>query len=204
MHPPPPDRNIHWIDTSDSKIGAERMFLTQHCNNQAAMVKYTIAMLQAMVGAKPTNPIGNIHERPTLITLCHLQCQLINGLRKVGNIKFPLDGHIGYILSKQAFALFLSKEWGDPKEVGGYYETPVTTVTETEQQTKEKNGKSKIEERDLQKPENCFDKDVWGGPQPCRPLRKQGAGYQSIWYHAAGQHPGESPTPLRQSELPRA
>ena len=109
VHPPPPDRNIHWIDTSDYKIGAERIFPTQHWNNHAAMVKYTIATLQAMVGAKPTNPIGNIHERPAFITLWHLQCQIVNVLRKLGNVNFPLDSHTGYILSKEAFALLSSK-----------------------------------------------------------------------------------------------
>ena len=64
------------------------------------MVKYTIAMLQAMVGAKPTGPIDKIHERPTFSTLWHLQLQLVNGLRKVGNANFPLDGRAGYIFSK--------------------------------------------------------------------------------------------------------
>ena len=73
------------------------------------MVKYTIATLQAMVGAKPTGPIDKIHERPTYSTLCHLQNQLSSNLRKVGNIKYLLDGHAGYILLKEAFSLFYSK-----------------------------------------------------------------------------------------------
>ena len=66
------------------------------------MVNYTISTLQAMVGANPTGPIDNIHERPTFSTLWHLQRQLVNGLRKVGKVNFPLDVHSGYILSKYA------------------------------------------------------------------------------------------------------
>ena len=64
------------------------------------MVKYAIATLQAMVGAKLTSPIDKIHEQPTFSTLWHLQLQLVDGLRKVGNGQFLIDGHAGYILSK--------------------------------------------------------------------------------------------------------
>ena len=64
------------------------------------MAKYTIATLQAMVGAKPTGLIDKIHECPTFSTLWHLQHQLVSRLHKVGNFKFPLDGHSGYISSK--------------------------------------------------------------------------------------------------------
>ena len=73
------------------------------------MVNYTISTLQAMVGANPTGPIDNIHEGLTFITLWHLKFQLIDNLHKVGNFKFPLDGHSGYILSKDSYALFSSK-----------------------------------------------------------------------------------------------
>ena len=62
-----------------------------------------------MVGAKLTGPIDKIHERPTFSTLWQLQRQIINRISKLGNVKFTLDGHAGYILSKEAFALFLSK-----------------------------------------------------------------------------------------------
>ena len=73
------------------------------------MVKYTIATLQAMVGADPTGPIDKIHERPTFSSLWYLQRHIVYRIRKVGNIKLPLDGHAGYILSKEAFSLFSSK-----------------------------------------------------------------------------------------------
>ena len=74
MHPPPYDYDICLIDTVDSNIGSERTFPTTHCINHSTMVQYTIATLQARVGAKPTGPFNNIHERPTFSTLCHLQC----------------------------------------------------------------------------------------------------------------------------------
>ena len=123
------------------------------------MVKYIIATLQAMVGAKPTGPTDKIHERPTFSTVCHLQIQLVDGLRKLVNFKFPLDSHSGCILLKEAFSLFSSKEWKDPEEVDEYYGIPVTAIIEIEQQTKEKVEGQKREERDFQEPEDSSDKD---------------------------------------------
>ena len=132
VHRPPYDCNIHLINTGTSKIGDGRTFPTPHWINHFAMLKYTIATLQAMVGAKLTGPIDKIHERPTFSTLCHLQNQISGGLRRVGNSKYPLDGHVGYILLKWAFSLFYSKSWRDPEELGEYYKIPVTAITETE------------------------------------------------------------------------
>ena len=100
MYPPTSDHNICWIVTGYYKISAKRKFLTQHWNNHTAMVKYTIATLQAMVSTNPTGAIEKIHECPTFATLCHLQHQLINGLHKLGSGKSPLNCHAGYILSK--------------------------------------------------------------------------------------------------------
>ena len=96
------------------------------------MTKYTIATLQAMVSVKPTGPIDKIQKRLTFSTLWHLQCRLLNILRKVRNVKFPIGGHSGYILSQEAFTLFLNKEWKYPEEVGKYHEIPVIAITETE------------------------------------------------------------------------
>ena len=73
------------------------------------MVKYTITALQAMVGAKPTSPIDKIYERPIFSTLWHLQIQIVNGLIKLGNVKFPLYNHVAYICSKEAFDILSSK-----------------------------------------------------------------------------------------------
>ena len=143
MYPPPFDRNIRWINAGDSKIGAGRRFPTQYWKNHAEMAKYTIATLQAMVGVKPTDPIDNIHKRPNLSTIWHPQCHILYGLRKVGNFNFPLDGQAGYILSKEAFTFFSSKERRYPGEVGEYYEIPTTPITETEQQTEENKRKFK-------------------------------------------------------------
>ena len=73
-----------------------------------------------MASAKLTGPINKINERPNFSTLWYLHRQLVYGLRTVGNFKFPLDGHAGYILLKNSFALFLSKEWRYPEEIGEY------------------------------------------------------------------------------------
>ena len=88
------------------------------------MVTYTIESLQALVGAKPVGPINNIHERPTFSSLWHLQQQLVEGLRKVTNTAYPNDGHSGYILSKEAFALYSTREWMEPADVGECFEIP--------------------------------------------------------------------------------
>ena len=51
------------------------------------------------------------------------------------NVRFPLDGHSGYILLKEASTLFSSRDWKDPKEFGKYYKIPVPEITETKQRT---------------------------------------------------------------------
>ena len=84
-----------------------------------------------MDSAKPNGPIYKIHECQAFSTLWHLQRQIVDIISKLGNVKPPLDIHVGYILSKKSFALFFRKEWKDPKEVGEYYKISVTTITET-------------------------------------------------------------------------
>ena len=101
------------------------------------MVTYTIEALQALVGAKPVGPINPIHERPTFPSLWHPQQQLVEGLRKVTNTAYPNDGHLGYILSKEEFALYSTKEWMEPADVGECFEIPPSSITETEQRTEE-------------------------------------------------------------------
>ena len=82
------------------------------------MVTYTIKALQALVGAKPVGPIDPIHEHPTFSSLLHLQQHLVEGLLKLTNTAYPNDGHLGYILSQEVFALYLNKEWMEPADVG--------------------------------------------------------------------------------------
>ena len=101
------------------------------------MVTYTIEALQALVRAKPVGPIETIHERPTFSSLWHLQQQLVEGLRKVTNTAYPNDGHSRYILSKEAFALYSTKEWMEPSDVRECFEIPLSSITETEQRTEE-------------------------------------------------------------------
>ena len=110
------------------------------------MVKYTIAMLYAMVGAKTTVPIDNIYEHPTLRTLWHLQQKLVDGLYRVGNVKSLLENHAGYILPKEDFTLFSIKERKYPKEVGEYYGIPVTVITITTDRRKHVEGQKKKSE----------------------------------------------------------
>ena len=104
------------------------------------MVTYTIEAPQALVGAKPVGPIDPIHERPTFFYLWHLQQQLVEGLQKVTNTAYPHDEHSGYILSREAFALYLTKEWQEPADVDECFEIPPSYLTKTEQRTDKKDG----------------------------------------------------------------
>ena len=108
---------------------------------------YTIEALQSLVGAKPVGPIDPIHERPTFSSLWHLHQQLVEGLRKVTNTAYPNDGHLRYILSKEAFALYSTKEWMEPADVGECFETPPSSIAETEQRTEEKRWDLQKEKR---------------------------------------------------------
>ena len=132
---------------SDSKIGAKMKFPTPNWNNHSVMVKYTITTLQAMFGANLTGPINKIDERLTFSILWHLQIQLVNGLRKIGSVQFPLEIHAGYILLMEDFVLFSSKDWIYPGEAGKYYKIPVTEIIETEQGMEENKWKVKKEKR---------------------------------------------------------
>ena len=98
MYSPLSDFNIRLIETGASKICAKRTSPKAHWMNHYAMVKCTTVTLKAMVDAKLTVPIDNIHEQSTFRTLWHLQHHIVDSLRKLGNIKHPLRGHVGYIL----------------------------------------------------------------------------------------------------------
>ena len=111
------------------------------------MATYTIEALQALVGAKPVGPIDHIHEHPTFSSLWHLQQQLVEGLRKVTNTAYPNDSHSGYILSKEAFAIYSTKEWIEPADVGECFEIPPSSITKTEQRTEEKRWELQKEKR---------------------------------------------------------
>ena len=119
------------------------------------MVTYTIEALQALVGAKPVGPINPINERPTFSSLWHLQQQFVEGLRKVTNTAYPNNGRSGYILSREAFDLYLIKEWMEPADVGECSETPTSSITKTEQRTdKKKMGATEGEAQHILEPLN--------------------------------------------------
>ena len=91
--------------------------------------------------------INPIHERPTFSSLWHLQQQLVEGLSKVTNTAYPNDGQSGYILSKEAFAIYSTKEWMEPADVRECFEIPPSSITETEQRTEEKRWELQKEKR---------------------------------------------------------
>ena len=111
------------------------------------MLTYTIDALYALVGAKPVGPINPIHDHPIFSSLWHLQQQLVEGLRKVTNTAYINDGHSRYILSRETFALYSTKEWKEPADGGECLEIPPSSITETEQRTDEKSWELQKEKR---------------------------------------------------------
>ena len=137
MQPPLSNRNTCRIK-QDITLSAQKNITDTHVITTSPWWKNNIATLQAMVGAKPTIPINKIHERPTFSTLWHIQHSIGDGIHKIGKIKFPLDGHAGYILLKEAFFLLLRKEWKDP-------ENSASITRYLSPQLKKKNRKPKKE-----------------------------------------------------------
>ena len=103
--------------------------------------------LQAFVGAKPVGPIDPIHECPTFSYLWHLQQQLVEGTRKLTNTAYSNYGRLRYIVSKEAFALYSTKEWMEPADIRKCFEIPPSSITETEQRTDEKTWELQKEKR---------------------------------------------------------
>ena len=57
------------------------------------------------------------------------------------------DGHSGYILSRETFALYSTKEWMEPADVVECFKIPLSSITETEQRTDEKRWELQKEKR---------------------------------------------------------
>ena len=92
-------------------------------------------------------PIDPIHGSPTFSSFWHLQQQLVESLCKVTNTAYPNDVHWWYILSREAFALYSTKECTEPANVGKCFEIPPSSITETEQITEGKRWELQKEKR---------------------------------------------------------
>ena len=101
-----------------------------------SMVKYSAENIRTVIG-----PIDKIQGRPSFSSLQHLRAQLIAGTNRIKNDDHPTNGHSGYIMSWQEYALLSTKEWTNSPDVGSFLDIPANSFTNTAQRIGEKNGK---------------------------------------------------------------
>ena len=92
------------------------------------MVKYSAENIMTVIGT-----IDKIQGQPSFSSLWHLCAQLIPGTKRIKNNNHPTNGHYGYIMSRQEYALLSTKEWTNAPDVGSFFEIPANSFTETEQ-----------------------------------------------------------------------
>ena len=95
---------------------------------KTSMVKYSSENIRTAIG-----PIDKIQGRPSFRSLWHLRAQLIAGTTRIKNDDHPTNGHSGYIMSRQEYALLCTKEWTNTPDVGSFFEIPANSCTDTEQ-----------------------------------------------------------------------
>ena len=107
------------------------------------MVKHSAENIRMTIG-----PIGKIQGRPSFSSLWHLRAQLIAGTKRIKNYDHPTNGHSGYIMSRQEYALLSTKEWTNAPDVGSFFEIPANSFTETEHRIGEKRWQVTKDQRD--------------------------------------------------------
>ena len=83
---------------------------------QTNMVKYSAENIRTAIG-----PIDKIQGIPRFSNLWHLRAQLITGTKRIKNDDHPTNGHSGYIMSRQEYALISTKEWTNAPDVGSFF-----------------------------------------------------------------------------------
>ena len=68
------------------------------------MMKYSTENIRTAIG-----PIDKIQGRPRFISLWDLRAQLIAGIKRIKNDDHPTNGHSGYIMYWQEYALLSTK-----------------------------------------------------------------------------------------------
>ena len=94
------------------------------------MVTFTVESITTIL-----NTIVPIQGRPTFRGLWHLSQQISENLGKLGHPEHHNEGFAGYMMAPAAYALYTTKSWRDPPDVGEYFEIPAVAITETEQKT---------------------------------------------------------------------
>ena len=96
------------------------------------MTTYSVEALNAIL-----LPIRQVPVQPTFLTLWQLSQDLQECLGKMEHPDHTDEGHAGYIMMQAAYALYLTIHWADPSNVGNYFIVPATTITDTDQKSKE-------------------------------------------------------------------
>ena len=107
------------------------------------MVKYSAENIRTVIG-----PIDKIQGRPSFSSLWYLRAQLIAGTKRIKNDDHPTNGHSGYIMSRQEYALLSTKEWTNAPAVGSFFDIPANSFTNTEKIIGEKKWQVTKDQRD--------------------------------------------------------
>ena len=107
------------------------------------MVKYSAENIRTTIG-----PIDKIQGRPSFSSLWHLCAHLTAGTKRIKNYDHPTNGHSGYIMSRQEYALLSTKDWTNAPDVRSFFEIPANSFTETEQRIREKRWQVTKDRRD--------------------------------------------------------
>ena len=97
------------------------------------MVTYSVDAIAVLIGEVP-----KIHGRPDFNSLWGLKQYLINRLKKIENTNHPNNGHSGYLMPANEYALVSLREYDEPANVGEYFEIPSWARTDTAQKSKER------------------------------------------------------------------
>ena len=95
------------------------------------MATYSVDAISVLIGEVP-----KIHSRPNFESLWGLKQYLITRLKKIENTDHPNNGHSGYLMPANKYALVSLREYDKPDNVREYFEIPAWTRTNTAQKSK--------------------------------------------------------------------
>ena len=101
------------------------------------MVKYSAENIRIDIG-----PIDKIQGQPSFSSLWHLHAQLIAGTKRIKNNDHPTNGHSGYIMYWQEYALLSTKEWMNAPDMEYFSKYQRTPSTIQNRESERNDGKS--------------------------------------------------------------
>ena len=88
-------------------------------------------MVTVLIGEVP-----KIHGRPDSESLWGLNQYLITRLKNIENADHPNNGHSGYPIPANEYALVSLREYEEPADVGEYFEIPAWARSDTAQKSR--------------------------------------------------------------------